>query len=847
MADQKASSGSTQLNMPKVPPGTLIGQEVSYRPKLEVDTAEVNALRELSRTIFNRDMPARREEVIRIWEKRLFDRGLQHLLPRRGGGWEIPGAGTGYNPGDEENQQSIFEINVYSPYNLIIIGALTREIPKTRFQSVDPDDDAGITAAENADKLEEKVERNNNMMGLMAQMARYLCTDGRALFITGYWKDGQRFGFEDQELEAEERATVPETEEKISAEEEGEDVSTDTEEDAMVDQTDVAVSAGSENAGEEGSEGEGTAGEEEAVAIPRGRELICVKGALESKLPIKSESLAECSYCQVSEEIDLQIARAKHPEVADDIHAGSASPGGDDIDRLARINTKLGVFYQFLTTDTEQFDTTEQTTWLRPAALLEIHDEVVRTSLLKKAGAIGLRMIFCGTTFCEVRQIGMDEQLTLIFAHPGDGMHRPGITDWLMPVQKLVNNLTELANDYFVHGVPATFMDDEIFDIQKLRDQVNMVGARYPFTREEGVPLEQAIWQEQPVVFPTNLFEMIQDLKGQTAELLSGAFTALSGGGDASATDTYGGMLVQRDQALGRIGIAWRNIKEGISNVKRQAVMCLANNEERPIKIQKGDEAITIQAEDLKGNFLAYPATDENFPESHTAVQNRLTALWTDATSNPTVGEFLYTPDNLEVFLHAFGVKGFYLPQVAARDKQLGEIVELLAGAPIPNPKIKQARIQLQQLQAEAASNPDPAIQTQIAAVTKLATGLPLMVSSVEIGRYDDNDIEFKTCVKILNSARGRKLKNGTDAEQMGYKNLELHASEHEAALAAKQDQVPQGKPPTKSIALKDLPPGPAAALAKQGGIPATAQDFQAEEAAEAVSKHPGPGGVRVQ
>lgn len=88
-------------------------------------------------------------------------------------------------------------------------------------------------------------------------------------------------------------------------------------------------------------------------------------------------------------------------------------------------------------------------------------------------------------------------------------------------------------------------------------------------------------------------------------------------------------------------------------------------------------------------------------------------------------------------------------------------------------------------------------------------------------------------------------MKNGDPQEQAGYQNLRLHWLEHQAALQQKQAAMPQGKPPSESISLKDLPPGPAADLANKGGIKATPKDFAEQEAAEALAKHPAGGIVQ--
>jgi hypothetical protein len=125
-------------------------------------------------------------------------------------------------------------------------------------------------------------------------------------------------------------------------------------------------------------------------------------------------------------------------------------------------------------------------------------------------------------------------------------------------------------------------------------------------------------------------------------------------------------------------------------------------------------------------------------------------------------------------------------------------------------------------------------------------TQIPPLVSSVEVDlECDDHATEAWVCLKIINSPRGRELKNGEPDEQKAFQNLRLHYLEHAAALKAKQgQQKPTGKPPSLSANVKDLPPKESAAVLQLAGIPATAQDFQAQDVADAAEKHPGPGGI---
>lgn len=839
MPEQTSSSGQTLLNVPKMPPGTLIGVETSYKESLEFTESEKTAIRELCRKVQLRDMPARREEVIRVWEHRLFDRGFQHLLPSYSGnaitGWQLPSVGSGYGPG-EPDSRSIFETNIYNAYGQILISALTREVPLPRFRPTDRQNDADITAAEKAEKLRKEIEFRNKMIALQADMSRFLYTDGRALYFSRYMKDGSRFGYEDKQQEELEEETVPEDEEKI-----GEQERATSEGMPEAGRTGETSEGSNQSESEMASEGtEGIQSEPESTREPRGREVIEVIGALESKLPIKEDCLATCIYAQVSREIDLQTARARYPDVADEIKPWSGGPGGDDIDRLARINTRQGVLDNYITTDSAAYDVTEQITWFRTAALLEIPTEAERNSLIKKAGEDGLRVIFCGEQFCEGRSLSMDDQLSLVHALPGDGMHRPGLGDWLIPIQKVFNNWLELADDYMVRGVPAKHMDDSVYDIQKMSEQMNAVGATYGFTApEDGKPLAETHWEETPIPFPPELMAFIQWFEGPLAQLLCGATDAMFGG-DSAPDDASGvALAIKRDLALGRIGLPWRNIKECIAQVFQQAITCLSRNEENGhIDLEEGEESLRIEMADLKGEFQAYCEVDENFPESPTQRANRFAMILTDAATNPFLQQIMDSPDNMEMIKDGAGMEDLVLPILEARDKQLGENVILLKSGPTPNPKISQMK---QQIALMVASG-DPAQIQQAQQLAQQVQQLPPQVSSVEIGYFDDHATELATCIQGINSSRGRALRNGDENDQAAYQNWILHAQEHEQALKAKQAGAPPAgaKPPNISIALKDLPPAEAAQAAQKAGLQSKPQDFQQEEAVEAVTKHPG-------
>lgn len=861
MADEETKSEQpTADDTEQQEPGTLVAVEWYKDGKVDLDEKEKIALKELGEHCENRDQASRREEVILDWKKRLYDRGFQHLLPARNGGWVLPALGTGYNPSDQDSR-SRFIVNIYNSYQQTITSALTREVPTTRFEPVDPDSDVDITMAEGADQLEDRIDRDNNLKAKMEDMARYLWTDGRCMFFSTYQKSAEQFGFEDEE----EPGAVPEDEAQLSAEEQGEHGESN-EQSEPTEQADQQVGTSSEESGETDTGGreEETAEGPAGVRKAKGHEVIVVEGALEWKVPIKANCLAECSYIRRAVEIDLDVAKGKYPDVAGELKPATGGPGGDSLDRLARVNVRLGVMDNFNTMDTALQDVTETKYFFRKAALLHVSDKDVRQRLMDKFPK-GTYVTFCGNTFCEAYNASIEDHCTQIFAQSGDGAHRPGLGDWVVPIQEVLNNWIELADDYFVRGVPAKWMDNEMFDVEAMKNQTNVPGATHPFQREQGVTMDQAIWEETVLQFPPELTAFIESFKGDLPQLLCGAFPALFGGGDSAPTDTMGGMMIQRDQALGRVGLPWRRIKEGIANVKLQNVKLLAKNYEGSIALT-GSEAVRVEMQSLAGSIRAFPETDENFPVSPTQKQNQIIKLLEDSATNPQLAELLFNPSNIEEVISSLGAKGLYVPIVASMAKQLGEATLLLKSAPVPNPKLAQVTQQIQQLtqqlqaiqlQAKMGANgvqPAPEliqgaqqIQQQIQTLTQQASQMPPQVSSIEIDVIDDDATEMQTAWKILTSPRGREMKNGDPEDQAGYQNLKLHYLEHQTAAKAKQSQVPQGKPPSVSISSKDLPPKELAAATMKAGIPADPKDFAAADAEEALASHPGPGGVTVQ
>ena len=748
-------------------------------------------------------------------------------------------------------------------------------MPGVLFEPSDQDDDRDITAAASADKLKSKISRDNKMKELQGEAARFLWTDGIAVHLSRYVLDAQGFGYEPPP-----RGDVPEDEETGEAATEikgnevpGNERGAGEPAEAGADEGNAGASAAAD-AGEQKENAE--TGPEES-RTPRGHELITVAGALNWKLPIKANCLKECGYARYSYEIATSLAKAQYPDKEKDIkpsRSGSdGGSGGDDLERLARINVMLGVEDNFITEDSAVYDVTMQKYFYRPEALFDIDDKAVRASLLKKCPK-GLYVTFAGEVFCEGRNASMDDHVAITFADAGDGAHRPGLGTPLIAPQKILNTCAELAYEYFVHGVPMTYMDDEMFDTEAVNDEENLVGGIRPF-EATGTQIDGIYWfREEPVPFPEQLIAFTQWLMEGVAQLMSGAYPALFGG-DTGANDTGTGIKIARDQALGRLGLPWRNIKETTAIVTRQNVQLLAENREGVIKLGGTDKQI-VNVADLKGNYLCFPTRTKTFPMTWTEKSNRFATIITDAATNPFFQTLLDSPSNLKLVQQMSGFKDLSIPQLTSWEQQLGEIAILFQGGPVPNPELAELEQAMEQMsqhvqefsEAAPAAPPQidpntgqpmpPQVNPQLAQMTAqlkqmaaAAQSLPKMVSSYPIDETDDDDVHALTCLEMLRSPKGRAMKNGNADDQKHYANLKLHWQEHEASKAKKaaanqQKQLPP-KPPSLSGNIKDMPPKEAAATMTLAGIPSDAADFAQQDQDEAIAKHPvtlgAPGG----
>jgi broad specificity phosphatase PhoE len=572
---------------------------------------------------------------------------------------------------------------------------------------------------------------------------------------------------------------------------------------------------------------------------PRGEEVAEVYGKLEAKVPINAQSQADFPWMQVSREFDYAFVKGMFPEYADKIKPGSAGAGENELDRIARINACLALEASYVTGDSMVRDCTVQRTWMRPGYFMSCEDTDVRDELFKYFPN-GCLAIMAGEAMVLARNENMDDHCTTVQAFPGSGMNRLALCSKLLSLQKRVNNWIDLWNDFFIRTIPNRIYDLDMYNPEAIQDQPQMPGDSI-FVKRSGAnltqPIETSVFVEPTPTHQASMPQAIQMWLTDLPQLLSGAIPSLFGA--QSNVDTINpssgvAMALTRDQALARLSTPWHAIMMATCNYFRQAVQLAAKCRKEPIRMagQPG-EAVRIELADMKGNVLCYPEESYDIPESWNQRQARYQGLITEAATNPYLAQLLSSPQNAKIAHDAAGMEEFIIPQADSWEKQLGEFEVLLKSSPIPNPQKIQAQQQIDQVVSGAKAVPPqaipPAAVSGVDQAIQQIQAMPDMVSSVQIDpQVEDSATESACCAWWLNSAEGRKYKNGTPEERDGYQNVRLHKLEHDAAMKNNVPPAPQ-KPMSVSANIKDMPPRAAAAELTKRGLPAAPQEIAAE------------------
>jgi hypothetical protein len=436
-------------------------------------------------------------------------------------------------------------------------------------------------------------------------------------------------------------------------------------------------------------------------------------------------------------------------------------------------------------------------TWLRPWAFYSVENETVRNELLALFPD-GCYVGFAGDVYCESRNESMDDHWRVLHALPGDGQNRPSVGDSLVQVQERYNVLSNMQAETYEYGIPPIYADPQVLDFDAIANQTAEPAAHFPARARPGQPLSAGFFQPAPARVPPDMVEHQQDLIGPIAQFLTGLFPAVFGG-NMEDVKTASGYALARDQALGRLGLVWRRMKQFYADVIYLGVDCFRQNRPQDVEIPLlGPDGVldarVIRTADLKGNICVHPEADETFPRLKSQQRGVLQQLF--SLKDPLIQEALSEPANIGYIKNVLGLGELVVPGEDSRNKQLREIQQLLASAPIlvevpmhahaaatmaPGQLISPGTSLPQDagLKAGAASSDRSSSAHTMASPTTTHT---LVLPSVPVDQLlDDHPVEFEECKRWANSEAGQAAHMTNPA---GFANVRAHAEAHLRAMS---------------------------------------------------------------
>ncbi len=850
-----AAPASTAMpyEQPEKPEDSSLGVyapiEYSSEPFAELSENSKGALMQLDLLATKTDVAARRFEVEQVWEAIHFDRGYQHLLRGKQGGWILPGQASGFGPTSQRNNNTIYDTNIYSSKGDIITAALSREVPKVEFFPANPEYGPDIAATEEAEKFKNIWARNNQLHSLLEKCARIFWNEDRVLAWTRYELNGQLYGFED---EANEQAPVV-PEDLLNP---PDDAPTGQEGlDSFLEQTESPVQEEDETS----EEPETKTPERKA----RGREVTTVYGKLDHKVPLAVDDLKDMQFVQIYEDLDVVIAKAKYPWIADKIKPGGDGQSEVELDRIARENTRQAVLGAYVTGDSLQNHTVVKHTWFRPSMFMsdKISDEV-RAELFE-AFPNGCLLVKAGANYAYSKNEKMDDHIAIAHAFQGKGQNRLAMGSALISVQKRINDWVDLQDDFFKRTVPKKWMNAEAFDLEALKSQSNVPGSIGGFQPQPGLTQADQYIMIEPTPQPqSSLAEFIKWFITTLSEEITGALPSLFGA--ATGENTVGNAVIQRDQALQRVGCPWNSLQFLFAECARQAVACAADCREGKVLTESlpGIGRVSVNTSNLSGNVLCFPESNPAFPEAWNQREAKLLQMVDTSAQNPMLQQWLFSPPNLPVLADGIRMKAFKIPGASSIVKQKAEMEILLRSGPVPNPQVMKIDQVLDQAAEEMQMNiaaGKPATPQELTTVQQLQqqkATLPPLVSTVPVAA-DESELHAVEAAQILdwmNSTEGQKFKYGTPEQRAAFANAHLHWTEH-LAMAKKialANAPPTDKPPSESLSVdvSKMPTNVAIQALAKMKINATPQDFQqhaSEQLNQAVQKKAIPDALKGQ
>jgi hypothetical protein len=574
-----------------------------------------------------------------------------------------------------------FATNFYQMLGFAFVAALSAQLPKTRFLPENAEREEDIATAKAASRVQEIIERQNNIKSLHKQGLLFLWMAGCYFRHTRYLVDSDLAGTHKEPLvELKKHTLMPAR--------------------YLCFQCGASVPA---TAGASGSCRNCRAAlseqnyfpEEEAEIpvmsgmkdVPNGMVSMTLYSPLHVDAAPYAKNMRETPILNVDEEVDVAALRASYPGQWDALRSTLGPINAEaQNERMARqmIYSEEGSRSNFI----QDMMPTLSRTWIQPWAFNAVEDKQVAMKL-RKIFPKGCLLVNVGDLFLEVREARLGDEWTWTGTiQETFGLYPPAVGDSAIPVQERINDVANITHEYMDRiAAGMVLYNSNLIDGEGLNGKPLLPGVLNGVKMKQaasamGNRLEDAIVQIKAEI-DANIYSY-QERLVFTAQLISGTPPQVFGGSGDPHIQTASGQQQQLSTALGKLGLFWDNVREEHAQAAEVAV--------RSASLNMTDDLVTVitdqsgqyrnqyvRLDEMQGNVHAYPETDQGFPMSFAEVK----AFWErliefgGGGKNPYVNALLDDPTNQEQIATWTGVPGLIVPGRDMRNKVL-RILDLL-------------------------------------------------------------------------------------------------------------------------------------------------------------------------
>lgn len=582
--------------------------------------------------------------------------------------------------------------NHFRQWGLISIAAVTRKVPKVRAKPSSARNEKDIATAKAFDKIANLIERNNKIGTLIRE-------EGRLLYVQGGFGAYCRFvrsedyGVTDEPIV--EQQQVPLQEEGFSCPVCGEFSPTQP--------TGLGPSAlpVCQACGTPLSEANYQQAEFASAPVvtgykqvPKGQEKITIHGLLTLKLLPWANNQEESPYLINASLHPASAIRAAWPLRANMI--GMDSDGSDGVSSTE--DTRDARYQASLAAPPQQFGAYASTgmtlrgmvllkqCWIRNWGFWECQDQNMVKKLLKLFPD-GVHFNYIGKTFLNGENENLDKFWKICIGPLGNGIYRGGTGQDSISVNKRINDVANIQQEYVEHAAfPTVFADARFINMEGWMSRRQEAGSIFPIHPEHGgnqVSLKDMMYQPTQRL-DGNIYGYGASLE-QLGQQLTGALPSVFGGG-IEHNETLGGYSQAREDALGRLQLLWKSVREFHAELMLIAVECFRANRTEDAEltvVQKSGEFASefIRLDEIQGNITVEPEVDEDFPSTTGELRKNISELLTAIPEFIT--PILANPSNVDFVKRVLGSPDLIIPAEAAREKTFRDIFRLCQEKPV--------------------------------------------------------------------------------------------------------------------------------------------------------------------